>query len=465
MRNIALVILTVYSFQVFSQKIRPEIKNLVEKIEKYNELQSKHVGIGGMTTVQYLNFEKLKTKATTEELLKLLNHKNSVVKGYTSWALVDNKYPKLSNILAEFLRTGETVTTQHGCIISTDELASEFYHRVLYQHFENEITEHDSLFFQSQIKQLDSVILYSKNKTHLIYNALENNNGDPKTYERIKELAFKDKNIDAIKALAIYKREEDINDLKYLGELSFFAIAEFPDLKFWDFLISYKSEFKSESYLLAVSAFKSEKSAAILTDILKTLNEESIPYLSEVITKNYCSHYQTLILSIWEKYKIIDIRAANFLINHIPEKAAISFANTLLLNNDYRFLEFDNDYGQSELILPLILDNIKKYQNDKMLIICKVNVNSTKFTELAPFLTFIKDNKLNETNEAILNRLQQKNIPFEIFHLTETILSFENPNDIEKIVSILKANQEDWDRGNWSEHFRILFKEYNIKFD
>ena len=159
MRNIALVILTVYSFQVFSQKIRPEIKNLVEKIEKYNELQSKHVGIGGMTTVQYLNFEKLKTKATTEELLKLLNHKNSVVKGYTSWALVDNKYPKLSNILAEFLRTGETVTTQHGCIISTDELASEFYHRVLYQHFENEITEHDSLFFQSQIKQLDSVIL------------------------------------------------------------------------------------------------------------------------------------------------------------------------------------------------------------------------------------------------------------------------------------------------------------------
>ncbi|TDR25838.1 hypothetical protein [Flavobacterium cheniae] len=465
MRNIALVILTFYTFQVSAQKIRPEIKNLVKKIEKYNELQSEHVGIAGMTTDQYRNFEKLKNKATTEELLKLLNHKNSVVKGYTSWALADNKYPKLANIFAEFLRTGESATTQHGCIVSKDELAREFYHRVLYQYYDNKITEQDSLFFQSQIKQLDSVIFYGKNKTDLLSNALKNNNGNPKTYERIKELALKDKNIGAIEALAIYKREEDIPEFKKLGELAFFGIAKFPDPKFWDFLLSYKSKFESESYLLAVSAFKSEKSAGILTDILKNINEESISYLSEVITKNYCSHYQSLILSIWENYKIIDITATKLLINYIPEKASISFANGLLSNNDYRFLEFDSDYGQSELILPLILENIKKYQNDKMLTICKVNVNSTKFIELATFLMFIKDNKLSETYEAILNRLQQKNIPFEIFHLTDTILSFKNPNDIEKIVSILKTKQEDWDSGNWSEHFRILFKEYNISID
>jgi hypothetical protein len=465
MRNIALVILTVYTFQVSAQKIRPEIKNLVKKIEKYNELQSEHVGIGGMTTDQYRNFEKLKNNATTEELLKLLNHKNSVVKGYTSWALADNKYPKLANIFAEFLRTGETATTQEGCIVSTDELARGFYHRVLYQHFENKITEQDSLFFQSQIKQLDSVILYGKNKTDLISKALENNNGNPKTYERIKELALKDKNIEAIEALALYKREEDIPEFKKLGELSFLAIAKFPDTKFWDFLVSYKLKFESESYLLAVSAFKSEKSSEILTDLLKTIDKESIPYLSEVITKNYCSHYQYLILSIWENYKIIDIRATKLLINDIPEKASISFANALSSNKDYRFLEFDNDYGQSELILPLIFENIKNYQNDKILNICKVNVNSTKFTKLGHFLTFIKDNKLTETNGEILNRLQQKNIPFEIFHLTETILSFKNPNDIEKIVNTLKTKQEDWDIGNWSEHFRNLFKEYNITID
>jgi hypothetical protein len=465
MKNIILSILTIYSLQVSAQKIRPEITKLVDKIEKYNELESEHVGIAGMTTEQYRNFERLKRKATTEELLKLVRHKNSVVKGYSSWALADNKYPNLVSVFIEFLRTGETATTQKGCIVSTDELASEFYHRILYQHFDNKITEKDSLFFQSQIRQLDSVILYNKNKNDLISKALTNNNGNPKTYERVKELALKDKNIEAIEALAIYKREEDITELKNLEELAFVAIAKFPDPQFWDFLISYKLNFESENYLLAVSAFKSDKSSEVLSDILKTVNNESIPFLSEVITKNYCSHYQSLILSIWENHKIIDIRATKLLINDIPEKASISFANTLLSGSDYRFLEFDSDYGQSELILPLIFENIKKYQSDKILDICKANIKSSKFTELSNFLTFIKDNKLTKTSQEILNRLQQKNIPFEIFQLTETILSFKNSNDIDKIVSILKTNKEDWDRGNWSEHFRKLFEGYNIKIN
>ncbi|NNT72356.1 hypothetical protein HKT18_09035 [Flavobacterium sp. IMCC34852] len=465
MKNIALLILTVYSFQVSAQKIRPEIKNLVQKIEKYNELQSEHVGIGGQTTDQYRNFEKLKNKATINELLELLNHKNSVVKGYTSWALADKKYPKLSNIFTEFLRTGETATTQDGCIVSTDELAREFYHRVLYQHFENKLTEQDSLFFQSQIKQLDSVILYGKHKTDLMSKALENNNGNPKTYERIKYFALNEKNIEAIEALAIYQRKEDIPEFKKLGELAFSAIAKFPDDEFWDFLLSYNLKFESDSYMLAVSAYKTEKSAEVLTNILKTIDKKSIAYLSEVITKNYCTHYQSLILYIWENYKMIDLRATKLIIKDIPEKASISFAKGLLSSQDYRLLEFDNDYGDSEMILPLIFENIKKYQNDKILNICKLNINSTKFIKLGLFLTFIKDNKLTETNNEILNRLEQKNIPFEVFHLTETILSFKNPNDTEKIINLLRANQKDWDRGNWSEHFRNLFKEYAISFD
>ena len=49
--------------------------------------------------------------------------------------------------------------------------------------------------------------------------------------------------------------------------------------------------------------------------------------------------------------------------------------------------------------------------------------------------------------------------------MTETILSFKNPDNKEKTLTILHTNQKDWDWGNWSEHFRKLFKEYDIKFD
>ena len=149
MRQVLVIILALFAFESSGQKIRPEIKKLAQKIEKYNELESDHVGYAGVTTDQYRNFEKLRDKATYDELLQLIEYKNSVVKGYSSWALADKKYPKLVDIFTEFLRTGESATTQHGCIVSEGDLASEFYSRVFYQHFHNVLSVEDSLFFQS----------------------------------------------------------------------------------------------------------------------------------------------------------------------------------------------------------------------------------------------------------------------------------------------------------------------------
>lgn len=465
MKQILVIILTLFTFQVSGQKIRPEIKNLVQKIEKYNELESEHVGIAGVTTDQYRNFEKLRDKATIEELLQLLEYKNSVVKGYISWALADKMYPKLADILAEFLRTGETATTQHGCIVSEGDLATEFYNRVFYQHFHRKLNLTDSLFFQNQIQQLDSVILYSKNENYLLRNALLNNNGNPKNYDRIRHLAFKEKNSNAIEALAIYQKKEDIEDFKKLKELSFVAVAKFPDSEFWDFLLTYKEKNQTKNYLMALSAFKTDESAKVLLEIFPKMSEENIKDLSEAITKNYCAYYQDLILAIWEQHKIIDIRATTQIIKDIPEKAANSFSAGLLSNKEFKFVQYDYDYGTSDKILPLMLDNIKTYQNNKLLSICEHNIRTTKFTTLGHFLTFVTDNKLTETNDEILKRLQQKNQAYEVFHLTETILTFNNPDNIEKIITILKTNQKDWDWGSWSEHFRKLFKQYDIKFD
>lgn len=457
--------MTTLTFQVSGQKLRPEIKSLVQKIEKYNELESEHVGIAGVTTDQYRNFEKLRDKANTDELIELLKHKNSVVKGYTSWALADKMYPKLADILTEFLRTGETATTQHGCIVSEGDLATEFYNRVFYQHFHNKLSLNDSLFFQSQIQQLDSVILYGEKDSYLLSNALSNNNGNLKNYDRIRHLAFNDKNSNAIQALAIYQRKEDIDDFKKLKEQAFVSIAKFPDNDFWEFLLSFKENNQSKNYLMALSAFRTEESAKVLLEIFPKMKEENIKDLSEAITKNYCAYYQDLILTIWEQHKIIDIRATTQIIKDIPEKAASSFSVGLLSNKEFKFVQYDYDYGTSDKILPLMLDNIKTYQNNKLLNICEQNIRTTKFTTLGHFLTFVKDNKLTETNDEILNRLQQKNQAYEVFHLTETILTFNNPDNKEKIITTLKTNQKDWDWGNWAEHFRKLFREYDIKFD
>lgn len=465
MKQIIIIILATFTFQVSGQKLRPETTRLVQKIEKYNELDSEHVGISGVTTDQYRNFERLRDNASTDELIKLLKHKNAVVKGYASWALVDNMYPKLADILTEFLRTGETATAQRGCIAGKNELATEFYNRVFYQHFHNKLSLNDSLFFQSQIQQLDSVILYGAKDGFLLYFVLSHNNGNLKNYDRIRHLAFNAKNSSAIQALGVYQRKEDIDDFKKLKEKAFICIPVFPDNDFWEFLLSFKEDNQSRSYLMALSAFRTEESAKVLLETLPKMKAENIKDLSEAITQNYCAYYQDLILAIWEQHKIIDIRTTTQIIKDIPEKAAKSFSIGLLSNKELDINQHDYHFESSDSILLLMLDNIKTYQSSKLLNICEQNIETATLNTLRHILNFVIDNELIETSDNILQRLQQKNQAYENFHLAETILYFNNPDNKEKLISILKMNQKDWDWGNWSAHFRKLFSDFDIKFD
>lgn len=465
MKQILLITLTFFAFQVSGQKLRPAIKNLVQDIEKYNELESEHVGYAGVTTDQYRNFEKLRDKASIEELLQLLEYKNSVVKGYTSWALADKMYPRLADILDEFLKTGETATTQHGCIVSNGDLATEFYNRVYYQHFHHKLPLKDSLFFQSQIIQLDSVILYSKKDTRLLYTALSNNNGNLKTYNRIRELAENKNNSKALVALAKYERQSDIPFLIKQEKVAFLAISVFPDSAFWNFLLGYQLNEKSLDYFLAVSSFRNESALGVLKEIYKSCDSIQVNELDEALIKNYCFLYQDLILKIWEEHKTINLTITQRLISECPEKCSKSFAKGLISDKRFNLLQFDYNYGTEGSILPLMLQTISKHNNDLMFSICNQNILTAQFTNLEPFLDFIKANNVSQTTSSLLQRLKEKNQAFEIFHMTETLLSFNNSETNRTLTEILISNQKDWDWGNWSEHFRKIFKANDIKID
>jgi hypothetical protein len=465
MKQTFLIILTLLTLQLEAQKISPEINSLAKKIAKYNQLESEHVGIAGETTVQYINFTELRDKATIDELLELLKHGNSVVKGYSSWALADRLDPRLTDILADFLSNKDSAITQHGCIVSEDDLASEFYSRVFYQHIHNKLSETDSLFFQSQIPKLDSVILYGNNDGYLVNKALSNNNGNPKNYERIKELAVTNNNKSSLVALAKYQNQNDISLFIKQGKNSFLAISVFPDTKFWDFLLGYRFTEKSLDYFLAVSSYKNASSTELLNEFYSSCNNTQINNLDEALIKNYCIPYQDLILQIWENYKTIDYTITQSLITDCPEKASLSFAKGLLKDGKYNFLEIDYNYGTKDSILPLMFDNIVTFNPSLLNDICIKNIANSKFMELATILNIVEANQINETIPGILDRLSNKNYPFEIFHLTETLLSFNNSEANMQLIKILETNKNDWDRGNWSKHFRKLFKEKNIEIE
>ena len=227
------------------------------------------------------------------------------------------------------MNSKETVSTQNGCIGSQDELASEFYYRVYYQNYSNELSVSDSIFFLNQIQKMDSVILYFDNETTLLNIALKNNNGNENTYKRIRQLAERE-NILALAALAQYKKQDDIPFLIHFGEKSFLAISYFPDNAFEDLLLQYKNTNKSLEYFLAISSYRNVFALSLLKKIYQYCDSVQINLLDEALVKNYSPQYQDLILEIWEKYKTIDYTITQKLLLDCPTKSSASFAKGLM---------------------------------------------------------------------------------------------------------------------------------------
>ncbi len=452
------------SYTLSGQEIRPEIKAIVQKLEQFNVLHSQQVGTSGRTTEIYKLFEELRDKASIEELLALIEYKNSAVKAYASWALLDNRYPDLSNIFSTFLKQRYSVITGYGCRVSESEISTGLYYRLLNQKINSNSSENDSLYFQIQLERMDSVILYSNIETSLKYEALINNKGNAKTYYRIRELAAEPNNIPGLVALAEYKDRDDIQFLMDHGTNSFSAISVFPDSAFWNFILSYKSTERSYDYFLAVSSFKNVSALEVMTEIYLTCDTLQINYLDKALIQNYCSLYQDLILKIWEEHKTIDFSVANKLSVECPEKASKSFAKGLLIDKDINLLQFNQYHRIDELIL-FMLQTISKHNDDLLLSICCKNVLTAKSVHLVPFIEVIIAKQFSQSIPNMLYRLRGDNQAIEIFHLSKTLLSFKNKETNLELQEILKNNQQFWDWGNWSESFRHLFKEYSIEIE
>ena len=464
MRQISIIFLIILLSSTMNATVRPEIKKLVSQIEKYNELDAEHVGFPGSTSDQYKNFIKLRNIATTEELLLLLKHRNSVVKGYASWALADIRYPKLYEIIIPFLESGETVKSQSGCIGVKGELSNEFYYRVDYHKFDNNLTIKDSLFYFTQLQKIDSVIIYSKTTTTLLNTALENNNANLNTYQRVKELALK-KNKSAIIELAKYKKQEDIPLFIELGDNSFMAISYFPDKVFWNFLLTYKDSNRSSDYFSAIASYKDENALKLLSEIYLTCDSVEIKDLVESLLENNCSDYLNLVTTIWEKSGIIDFNTTNILINNSPEKSSISFAKGLLNNKTYNFRIFDSSAKKSNQILPLMLTCVSKYNQSSLLEVCNKALATTEEMDLLSVLEFIKKNNIVDTKQGLLNRLTIINDPLDIYPIIETLLFFKDYETNRKLVLILKENKNEWFGGIMSEKLSRLLSKYEIKIN
>jgi hypothetical protein len=233
-------------------KIRPSIQVLVDSIEKYNQLTSSGVGYAGVKTVQWERYEKLSKAASLPELRQLTHHKNTVVRCYSFNALAARKDSAIFNILLDHLHDTARVSTFIGCIISKRKVGDYFI---------NSVTPYDSsdTDYKLSAKQkviVDSILLFDKSiKLAAKYELIDHLKPKPGYYNRIKDIAVKEKMPVAILALAKFKKLSDtgIVDKAFNSasteDYAIQSATEIPDKRFYPKLTNiFEREWKEKLY-------------------------------------------------------------------------------------------------------------------------------------------------------------------------------------------------------------------------
>ncbi len=198
-------------------------KDIVKRIAKINIVEVEGANIS-KENENYTNFRILRERATTPELVELLEHQNSVVNVYSSYSLIDRSYDEIPRIYKKFLENDKFVETQKGCNGGQDKVSSEIYH-----HYWNSVS-YEARETDKVLNVLDSITLYSENSDWLlILRALENR-VYPKSYNKqIEFLAFEKNNRDAIFYLLNWYKAEYRNQLEN-ALLTYLEQTKFEDV-------------------------------------------------------------------------------------------------------------------------------------------------------------------------------------------------------------------------------------------
>lgn len=274
MKNSPIAIILIFLTQIVCGQ---NIDSIVSKIAKIDEVQYEFIGLAGKASENYSNFLNLKKNTDNETLLKLIDHKNPVVSCYAGWALIDKDYQNLPSIFSKFLKSDKSVRTFSGCIISENNLSSEFYHRIWGK---TEDKKSNQL-----LETLDSLIIYSNNPDWLLLTRALENRVHPKEYNnQIANLAFKENYKEAIIYFsnwykAEYKEQIQKALLKYLKRTNFRSVGTSAYYNIVDELLKFND---NEITDLVIEKLKKDRHWEYSKDKFKYLLEEYNIYESDL---------------------------------------------------------------------------------------------------------------------------------------------------------------------------------------
>ena len=208
---------------VLDSKDVPEyLKSIVLNISKINGYENGVLAKGQIKAANFENFKKLKSLASTKDLVLLTKNKNNVVALYSAIALSEAKYSDIDKVFLDFLKNRKSkIETQNGCVISKEIIAVAFYKNYLFSEKKEE----------KLLRKLDSLVLYNTSEEELLRYAFKNRLYPSHFKKQIEKLAFVDKNKDAIIYLSNWYKADYNQKL----QLEFKSLLNKDSLNYYQF--------------------------------------------------------------------------------------------------------------------------------------------------------------------------------------------------------------------------------------
>lgn len=319
-----------FAFSLFGQNadsldVRPQISSLAKQIAETGMYTGGSITVSkdgfspGPSKADYA-FHEIKKIATEDELIRLCNHKNPVVRSYAFIALAEQKSNKTFEILLSHLTDTEYVISHLGCI-RDEQKVGDFFIEVVTAQYPNptgyKLSQKEKIYLDSALIfnpliRLDSKLsIFKRNKSKEEY------------YKLLKQYYEGEKKWIYLVQIAKYQKNEDINlilsllndnDLKE-QKLGLTAVQFFPHIDFFPSIekiyqrqiqkINQNSGPFISTLYLALVQYKSEYSKKLIIDALRSLDKRVQKYHMSAIQEALSRYPSPIYLSVLEEIKSI----------------------------------------------------------------------------------------------------------------------------------------------------------------
>lgn len=302
------------------------IDSLVIDIAMDNMLNDEGIGIGWRENDQWKRYLRLSEVATEDELVKLTNHENAVVRGYSFQALAKNKSSHVFPILINHLTDTATATSFSGCF-QTDQMLGDYLIDIV------AINKNDTTIYKLNNGEqaiVDSILLFDKSirlyaRTSLLLKL------QPKEgyYNRIKDIFLEGDEHFALPLLAKYRKKAD---KKFIIEklistdredwyYGLMAVRNYPDPDFFPYLIKlYNYEMTNKVGLTipairilyqAMVQYKNRQSYDLIKQTLSKKERTDLSYHYEYIYLALAKYPNKIYDGLKEQIKLTDLQLHN----------------------------------------------------------------------------------------------------------------------------------------------------------